>query len=419
MRIALVNPPWTFHGSTFTGCKEPHLPLELGYARALLQRAGHEARIFDAQLRGTPLGQLRDEIREFAPELGVIATAPSYLSWRCPPPELRVPIEAMRALRSSARAWVAVGPHASVTPLTTMRKLEVDCVVLGDCEVVLTALAAASRDEWYDVPQLAFRDRGDVRITGPACAVDPKRLPALRWDARTIALHTHHHRRSDVLLRGPGAELEASRGGGDPSDFGAMDELRRDHARRPLETVLDELDALIAGGVTYVWFADEAFAPDHALLEALATRGVPFGARVRIDQWTPSRLDHLVRAGCVSLEARVLAVTEEHTELFFRAAKAIPLVVATLQGAAGDRTLLEAWRARLRERGVRSSEPLPFFPYPGSRSYTMRWGRPDDAAWERAHQEYVRQRSAVDDANDTRPLPLPMLEMGARSLRSA
>jgi anaerobic magnesium-protoporphyrin IX monomethyl ester cyclase len=30
MRVALVNPPWSFAGSIYFGCREPHLPLELG-----------------------------------------------------------------------------------------------------------------------------------------------------------------------------------------------------------------------------------------------------------------------------------------------------------------------------------------------------------------------------------------------------
>ena len=41
MKVALVNPPWRFEGSIYFGCREAHLPLELGYARALLQAQGH------------------------------------------------------------------------------------------------------------------------------------------------------------------------------------------------------------------------------------------------------------------------------------------------------------------------------------------------------------------------------------------
>ena len=48
MKVALINPPWSFEGSIYFGCREPHLPLEYGYARALLQAAGHDAEIFDA-----------------------------------------------------------------------------------------------------------------------------------------------------------------------------------------------------------------------------------------------------------------------------------------------------------------------------------------------------------------------------------
>ncbi len=45
MRFALVNPAWDFEGSIYFGCREPHLPLEFGYSQALLERAGHEARL--------------------------------------------------------------------------------------------------------------------------------------------------------------------------------------------------------------------------------------------------------------------------------------------------------------------------------------------------------------------------------------
>jgi hypothetical protein len=45
MKYALINPHWTFEGSIYFGCREPHLPLEYGYARSLLERGGHEVLI--------------------------------------------------------------------------------------------------------------------------------------------------------------------------------------------------------------------------------------------------------------------------------------------------------------------------------------------------------------------------------------
>ena len=40
MRVALVNPNWSFDGSIYFGCREPHLPLELGWCRVLLEAEG-------------------------------------------------------------------------------------------------------------------------------------------------------------------------------------------------------------------------------------------------------------------------------------------------------------------------------------------------------------------------------------------
>jgi anaerobic magnesium-protoporphyrin IX monomethyl ester cyclase len=98
MRFALVNPNWTFDGGIYFGCREPHLPLEYGYAAALLDREGHEALLVDAQLHDLPLHEVRRRVEAFAPDHIVITTAPSYLFWRCAPPELRVPQETLQAL---------------------------------------------------------------------------------------------------------------------------------------------------------------------------------------------------------------------------------------------------------------------------------------------------------------------------------
>ena len=77
MRVALVNPNWTFDGSIYFGCREPHLPLEYGYARTLLTSAGHTAEIFDAHAEGLDEPSLCYRVTEFAPEITVVTTAPS------------------------------------------------------------------------------------------------------------------------------------------------------------------------------------------------------------------------------------------------------------------------------------------------------------------------------------------------------
>src|SRR5947208_9031421 len=97
MRFCLINPPWTFDSSIYFGCREPHLPLEYGYSKALLERAGHEVQILDGQLDLLNLAGIRDRVADFHPDISVITTAPSYLFWRCAPPELRIPRQTAQA----------------------------------------------------------------------------------------------------------------------------------------------------------------------------------------------------------------------------------------------------------------------------------------------------------------------------------
>src|SRR5438067_2777602 len=85
VKVALINPRWTFDGSIYFGCREPHLPLEYGYAKALLTRDGHLAEIIDAQAEGIDETEVASRAAELAPDMTVVTTAPSYLFWRCAP----------------------------------------------------------------------------------------------------------------------------------------------------------------------------------------------------------------------------------------------------------------------------------------------------------------------------------------------
>ncbi|MBE7220291.1 MAG: cobalamin-dependent protein, partial [Caulobacteraceae bacterium] len=132
MRVALVNPHWDFARSIYFGCRSPHLPLELGYCKALLEAAGHDVLMLDGHLNETDNAALAAAVADFAPGMTVVTTAPSYLFWRCAPPELRVPRDFLQHLGTRGGRTVAVGPHGSVTPDTTLRKLGADVVVRGE-----------------------------------------------------------------------------------------------------------------------------------------------------------------------------------------------------------------------------------------------------------------------------------------------
>lgn len=427
MRFTLINPPWSFEGSIYFGCREPHLPLEYGYSKALLEQAGHAVQIVDAQMDGLTLTQIHERVAAFRPDFSVVTTAPSYLFWRCAPPELRIPQETVRALRGFGGTTVAVGPHGSTTPKATLRKLEVDVVVLGECEEILPLLTG----NWRDVPSICFRQGDEIRVNGGPHSADMAKLPALQWEPETLSRHRHHHHRFDAAPQGPGAEMEASRGCPYHCTFCAKDNFRNSFRRRPIEIIAAELDGLVAAGARYVYFIDEIFLPYRNVLETIAQRKIQFGMQTRIDLWNEEMIDLLGSAGCVSIEAGVESITEEGrawldkkckistaeiSDRLIRAKRVVPFVQANLLDSSDDDPAeVAAFRARLHEHGVWANEPVPLFPYPGSPDYTRRWGAPDDLAWERAHAAYLGQFDAFSDIQEQRPVPLVQLELPGNS----
>lgn len=427
MKVALVNPSWSFGGSIYFGCREPHLPIELGYSKALLERNGHAARIFDGQLFGLSTVDLAAQVLAWRPDMTVVTTAPSYLFWRCAPPELRVPMELVRALDGGAGRLVIVGPHASTTPAATLRKLGADAVVMGECEDIVALLAER---EPKDVPSVAFWQDGRPQLNGGVHAAAFADLPALRWPAEWIARHHHHHHRFEAAPAGPGAEVEASRGCPYSCSFCAKENFRDAFRKRDLAILLDEIDGLIAAGAEYVYFIDEIFIPIKPLLEALVERPVKFGIQTRIDLWKPDMIALLGEAGCVSIEAGVESITpegrklldkncrlstDELSERLITAKQHVPFVQANLlMSASDDDAAIQAWRANLHRHGVWANDPVPLFPYPGSPEYRKRWGLPDEQAWERAVQHYLSEFSEFSDIQEMAPRPLPDLEAGVR-----
>jgi anaerobic magnesium-protoporphyrin IX monomethyl ester cyclase len=423
MRVALATPQWSFDHSIYFGCRDAHLPLEYGAARTLLNAAGHVAEIFDGHLFGLGHAAMAAEIRQFRPDMTVITTAPSYLFWRCAPPELRVPQELFRALSGIGGLKVVVGPHASTTPRATLKKVPVDIAIMGECEEILVSVANGNA---AGISGTATRSGETIEIFGGPAATRFTDLPAIRWEQAWIERHHHHHHRFDTKPAGFGAEVEASRGCPYHCTFCAKENFRDGYRRRNLGPLLEEIDALVSQGVRYIYFIDEIFLPNRALLTALVTRDVKFGIQTRIDLWKPDMIRLLGEAGCVSIEAGVESLTregrdyldkdcrlstDELTERLVIAKQHVPFVQANLIEMAEDEDeTVRLWRDKVRAAGVWANDPVPLFPYPGSPDYRRLWGIPDDNAWERAVSWYVGRYGAFSDIQDQQPRLLDQLE---------
>ncbi len=292
---------------------------------------------------------------------------------------------------------------------------------MGECEEVLPKLSG----DWSAVESICYR-RVDICVQGAPHVTNMTALPALHWGPEWISRHSHHHHRFDAAPKGPGAEMEASRGCPYHCTFCAKDNFRNSFRRRPLAAVAEELDGLIAQGLEYVYFIDEIFLPFRDLLEMIASRQIKFGIQTRIDLWSEAMMELLGRAGCVSIEAGVESISEAGRDLLDKKCKIstqeitqklvfvkerVAFVQANLLDSQDDDpSEVESWREYLQQQGVWANKPVPLFPYPGSPDYTRRWGAPDDLAWERAHEFYVGRFEEFSDIQEQRPSGLVQLE---------
>jgi anaerobic magnesium-protoporphyrin IX monomethyl ester cyclase len=425
VKVALINPNWRFDGSVYFGCREPHLPLEYGYTRQLLESEDHEVLIIDGQMDRLTNDQIRTQLFEFSPDFTVITTAPCYLFWRCAPPELRQPKQLLNTVRDIAGVSVVIGPHVSTTPSTALVKLKADVGVIGEPEEILSHLVRTPRAHWGEIASICYQERHKIIVQGPPHQSDMSKLPVLKWPAEVVGKHQHHHHRFDTIPQGLAAELEVSRGCPYYRTFCAPENFCTEYRKRPILTVLKELDGLMESGARYFYFIDEIFLPNRELLTRVADRQIQFGVQTRIDLWEPDMIDLLGRAGCVSIEAGIESIFEEGRNLLDKkrrmstdelgdrliyAKERVPFVQANLiESNVDDAEAVEAWRESLVSRGVWANKPAPLFPYPGSPDYTRIWGTPDDLAWERAHEYYLHLYAKFIGQQD-RPFQLSELE---------
>jgi len=425
MKFALINPNWTFDGSTYFGCHEPHYPLELLFARDKIDAAGHESLLIDAQLENLSIGEVRRRLMAFSPGFVVITTAPSYLFWRCPPPELRVPQKWFAEVETTA-VKIAIGPHGSATPAATLRKVRCDVVLRGEPDETIVQLAT---DPWAEIEGCCWMDQGGTHISSSLAITDMQGLGNLNF--RDYPVESRSHRHHVFSGSGRGAELEFARGCPWACSFCNKTLFRNKFREREVSAVLAEVDALIARGVDYVYWIDEIFGVGKnvlRLLEELKERHISIGIQTRIDLWNEETLDLLGRAGCISFECGIESITDEGrdelnkncrmsterlAELLIYARQRIPWVQANLiLTEHDDRDQIRAWQDHLKARDVWVSDPVPMFPYPGTPFYQQVFGPPDDYAWERAHNHYLNafKEKGYSDIQEQHPEAIEDLE---------
>ncbi len=282
-------------------------PLGVGILSTLLQRDGHQVRIFDQNVDGPEDANLFHLVADFAPDLvGFSVITSNY-------PVARPQIRAIKR-RFPDVEILAGGIHATLFPDDLLAD-GADVVVRGEGEPVIVELVrrlAAGR-ELDNLPALVFRDTAGqiVHASGHAPLAPLTELPFVDRHLYNLPQYTHH-------------SMLASRGCPFHCSFccNYTGTLRRGVAVRALQDVISEIEYLRdEHGAREIFFADDLFLLTRrdilAYCRACHDRrvGVSWIAQLRADRLDEEVATAMRVAGCqrvyLGVEAGSDAILEQ------------------------------------------------------------------------------------------------------------
>ncbi len=283
MDALLIQPRW---GNISRFPSRP--PLGLAYVAGALKRAGYDSHIIDMQVDDT---NVEDLIASHAPRL----LGFSVTTWTS-----KDVIEKAKHLKSRFPDLILVagGPHASAMPERTLDE-GFDVVVKGyGEESIVELMKNLSRpDQWTDVAGISYKHGGMIKH-------NPKRRPPDSLEELPFPSF-------DLLdvERYKWCSVSSSRGCSAACLFCADSHLfARRVILRPAQGFVDELEYLYKEkGVQRFYFVDEQFTFDNARASEICREIVRREMKIkwlvnsRVDRVTPSLLQLMKQAGCISV----------------------------------------------------------------------------------------------------------------------
>ena len=411
MKVALINPNWRFDGSIYFGCREPHLPLEFGISKRMLEAAGHAvAAARRASVRSVALRHRRRAYRVFIPDMTVVTTAPTL---------------SVLALRAAGIARAAGIDRARSAPERAVYRrcraawLDHPARQLPQARCRFRSSWANARTCWSqlaDTASAAFAGTCYDETANSASSVGPRprhssisrRSPGL---TNSIRRHRHHHHRFDAApawsrRRGRGVarlpvSLHVLRQREFPQQVSSapaidwclteIDWLRRKGSNTSTSSMRSSCRTRRCSRRSSARRSNSACRPASIYGSRNARSARQGGLRLRRGRRRKPDAE-----GREALDKRCRLSTEELAERLTFAKAHIPFVQANLiEMPQDDDEAVQRWRDRCATHGVWANDPVPLFPYPGSPDYRKLWGEPDDDAWERAHEHYLEASSTT------------------------
>ncbi len=290
MRIALVAPR---HNPQY-----PQPPIGLAIVASLLEKAGHQVRVVDADAE--------------PPEHALVAAADAdWVGLSAVTPTIRSALTLARQLKEAHPKLTLVlgGPHATLLPQQTLEKApDIDILVRGEGEETAVELARAleQRTTLEGIKGVSFRQEGRI-VHNPdrpfLAGLDS--LPLLPYDKLPLRRYRPHPPYGRAL---PFAALLTTRGCPYNCTFCSKPVFGRRFRVQSAERVLEDIAELKSRyGVREIAFYDDTFTVDRkrsiALAEGMVQRGLKLhwtcGTRVNLVDRELLRL--LKKTGCYAI----------------------------------------------------------------------------------------------------------------------
>jgi len=258
-KVALINLPFQADVASIAQISVGP-PMGLAYVAAVLEPAGHEVRIIDANALGLTFSDIVRDIVHFRPEVvGTTAATPSInLAGRL--------AEVVKQAIPRGTSVVVGGPHGSVLPIETLASFpDIDVVVIGEGELIADALitALAAGADLSQVPSIAYREEGKSRLNAPP--PPDTNLDLIPFPARDL-LPNHLYRTIDSW---PMTCMIAMRGCPAGCIYCNVPELagRQVRRRSPQNVVAEMNDVTAKWNVRFFSFLDDTFTTSRTWVE--------------------------------------------------------------------------------------------------------------------------------------------------------
>ena len=297
MKIVLFYPPNNEEYGLFENAQPLDYPLGLCYIAAVLEKRGHEVKIFDL-----------DHDKRFngikSAESIILNEKPDIVGISCLTYNRKGAFRITKIAKNinSNIKVIIGGPHATFFPEQIAEHVPVDFVITGEAEPTIDELMASLEEnkDFDQIPGLAFKDKdGNIRVN-----------KTREWsvDINSLLMPAHHHF-ADQIREKKWAHVIGNRGCPFGCNFCSTTYFwgLRTRKRDP-KNVIDEVEDLVKKyGVEDIYFEDDTFSIDQEwakeICEEIIRRGlkIRWQAITRFNCITKELLSAMKESGCERL----------------------------------------------------------------------------------------------------------------------